>query len=43
MLAMLSQNMLMLIMTCPLREAWQEFIVTVCDCRALIGTELLGL
>lgn len=40
MLAMLSEKMLMLIMTCRLCEAWQEFIVTGCVCRALIGTEL---
>lgn len=42
MLAMLSQKMLMLRMTCPLREAWQEFTVTgcVCICRDLIGMEL---
>lgn len=37
---MLSEKMLMLIMTCRLCEAWQEFIVTGCVCRALIGTEL---
>lgn len=42
MLAMLSQKMLMLRMTCPPRAAWQEFTVTgcVCVCRALIGMEL---